>query len=102
MRLLHTNALEVHEFHGQVIPKYAILSHTWGEEELFFPELQNVKSNESSELEQIIRVSEDQGPLQTWCFGHRATPIHLDRYLLYRQNQQRRAFRDHHPHVPIV
>lgn len=28
-----------------------ILSHTWGEEELSFPDLQNVKSNESSELE---------------------------------------------------
>lgn len=29
---------------------FAILSHTWGEDELSFPELQNVKSNESSEL----------------------------------------------------
>jgi hypothetical protein len=34
MRLLNTSTLKVHEFHNeQAISPYAILSHTWGEEE---------------------------------------------------------------------
>ncbi|KAJ4292903.1 hypothetical protein N0V88_005563 [Collariella sp. IMI 366227] len=33
MRLLRTNKLELVEFQGSDIPPYAILSHTWGEEE---------------------------------------------------------------------
>ena len=50
MRLLHTSTLELHEFYGEVIPKYAILSHTWGEEEVPFQELQKAKSDESTML----------------------------------------------------
>ena len=44
MRLLHTSTLELHEFYGDVIPKYAILSHTWEEGEVSFQELPRVKS----------------------------------------------------------
>src|ERR1700744_3232203 len=37
MRLLNTNTFKIEEFYGKEIPKYyAILSHTWGEEELSF------------------------------------------------------------------
>ena len=50
MRLLHTSTLELHEFYGEVIPKYAILSHTWGEGEVSFQELQKAKLDESSML----------------------------------------------------
>ena len=50
MRLLHTSTLELHEFYGDVIPKYAILSHTWGEEEVSFQELQKARSVEPSML----------------------------------------------------
>lgn len=32
MRLLNTITLQMHDFQpGQVVPRYAILSHTWGE-----------------------------------------------------------------------
>jgi hypothetical protein len=41
MRLLHTQTLELHEFFGTNIPPYAILSHTWGEGEVSFQELQS-------------------------------------------------------------
>jgi hypothetical protein len=34
MRLLRTDKLEVVEFQGEDIPPYAILSHTWAEEEV--------------------------------------------------------------------
>lgn len=36
MRLIHTETLELFEFFGNDIPEYAILSHTWGHEEVTF------------------------------------------------------------------
>ena len=36
MRLIHTSTHSLHEFHGENSPPYAILSHTWGEEEVTF------------------------------------------------------------------
>ena len=41
MRLLHTLSLTLHEFHGDSIPQYAILSHTWEDEEVSFHDLQS-------------------------------------------------------------
>ena len=41
MRLLNTSTLTLHEFYDDNIPEYAILSHTWGEEEVSFHDLQN-------------------------------------------------------------
>lgn len=41
MRLLDTSTLKLHEFYDEAIPQYAILSHTWGEEEVSFHDLQN-------------------------------------------------------------
>ncbi|KAI0450966.1 HET-domain-containing protein [Xylaria acuta] len=40
MRLINTHTLELEEFYGTEIPKYAILSHTWllGREEVTFQE----------------------------------------------------------------
>jgi hypothetical protein len=38
MRLLNTTTLQLHEFFGK-IPGYAILSHTWEEEEVAFQDL---------------------------------------------------------------
>jgi len=41
MRLLHTKKLKLYEFFGRNIPPYAILSHTWGNGEVSFQELQS-------------------------------------------------------------
>lgn len=41
MRLLRTRTLELVEFTPDRIPPYAILSHTWGEEEVLFTNMQN-------------------------------------------------------------
>ena len=38
MRLLHTSTLKLSEFVGN-IPDYVILSHTWGGEEITFPDI---------------------------------------------------------------
>ncbi|KAE8329169.1 heterokaryon incompatibility protein-domain-containing protein [Aspergillus sergii] len=41
MRLLRTHPIELVEFTPDRIPDYAILSHTWGEEEVLFTNMQN-------------------------------------------------------------
>jgi Heterokaryon incompatibility protein (HET) len=41
MRLLNTRSLSLHEFHEDKIPKYAILSHTWGEDEVTYQDMLN-------------------------------------------------------------
>jgi hypothetical protein len=38
MRLINCKTLQIEEFFGSNIPKYAILSHTWGSEEVSFTE----------------------------------------------------------------
>ncbi|KAI4209702.1 MAG: hypothetical protein LQ351_007410 [Letrouitia transgressa] len=38
MRLIHTETLELAEFFDSQIPKYAILSHRWGEKEISYKE----------------------------------------------------------------
>jgi hypothetical protein len=39
MRLLNTTTYALKNFLGEDIPDYAILSHTWGEEEIIFQDL---------------------------------------------------------------
>jgi hypothetical protein len=41
MRLLSTDTLTFHEFMGDKFPQYAILSHTWDEQELTYYEMLN-------------------------------------------------------------
>ncbi|KAK8055664.1 hypothetical protein PG993_000891 [Apiospora rasikravindrae] len=41
MRLINTRTLEVIEFFGESVPKYAILSHTWGKGEMTLQEMQS-------------------------------------------------------------
>ena len=41
MRLLNSHSLEFKEFQGDDIPRYAILSHTWAEDEVTFQDFQN-------------------------------------------------------------
>jgi hypothetical protein len=40
MRLINSTTLELEEFIGDQTPLYAILSHTWGEEEITFQDFQ--------------------------------------------------------------
>jgi hypothetical protein len=49
MRLLNVRTLQIQTFHGQDIPRYAILSHTWGEDEVSFAKIQD-------ELEEARRM----------------------------------------------
>ncbi|KAH8194738.1 hypothetical protein TruAng_011096 [Truncatella angustata] len=38
MRLINVKTLELHEYFGDSIPQYAILSHTWGDQEVTYEE----------------------------------------------------------------
>lgn len=39
MKLIHTTTLEIKEFIGIRIPPYAILSHTWEDEEVSYQDI---------------------------------------------------------------
>lgn len=41
MRLLDAETLQLHEYQGQDVPPYAILSHTWGADEVTFQDMQH-------------------------------------------------------------
>ncbi|KAK0622375.1 heterokaryon incompatibility protein-domain-containing protein [Immersiella caudata] len=44
MRLLDVDTLEIEEFYGTDKPRYAILSHTWGKEEISFPDMLAIRA----------------------------------------------------------
>ncbi|KAF3054854.1 Vegetative incompatibility protein HET-E-1 [Daldinia childiae] len=56
MRLLDVDTLELHEFMGGNIPKYqyAILSHTWAEEEVSLQDLQAGRGPSKQGYEKIV------------------------------------------------
>jgi len=65
MRLINVETYEIREFFGDKIPKYAILSHTWGEEEVTFQDMAGLhaagrKAFEGPD-ELYFRISSKQG-----------------------------------------
>src|SRR5436190_14932165 len=40
MHLINVDTYDLHEFVGEKIPRYAILSHTWGDEEVSYKDMQ--------------------------------------------------------------
>ncbi|KAI1359510.1 heterokaryon incompatibility protein-domain-containing protein [Xylaria arbuscula] len=66
MWLLSTNKLDrlrLVEFSEELAPKYAILSHTWGKEEVTFQEIQALSGKQSSEVlpETILAIRAKKG-----------------------------------------
>jgi hypothetical protein len=49
MWLLDVKSLQLREFHGSNVPEYAILSHTWGSDEVSFVEMKKPKYREAAE-----------------------------------------------------
>lgn len=58
MRLIHTGTLKLHEFFGAKIPPYAIPSHTWGEDEVSFQEMQSRNGKSKAGYAKIRRCCE--------------------------------------------
>jgi hypothetical protein len=53
MRLLNTTKRELEEFGGNEIPLYAILSHTWGESEITFQDIEGDDAEERAGYEKV-------------------------------------------------
>jgi hypothetical protein len=53
MRLIHTTTLQLKEFFEPDIPPYAILSHTWGNEEVLFQEMEKEETSTKQGLKKI-------------------------------------------------
>jgi hypothetical protein len=59
MRLLHSKSLELTEFIDQNLPHYAILSHTWGEGEVSFQDLQTGEAPKKAGYQKILHCCEE-------------------------------------------
>jgi len=71
MRLINSTTLKLHEIVDNQTPPYAILSHTWGEEEVSFQDLQanvpGVTENKGFEkIRQCCRIAAGDGFEYTW------------------------------------
>ncbi|KAI1132429.1 HET-domain-containing protein [Nemania abortiva] len=54
MRLLNAHSLRIHEFIGEDVPPYAILSHTWGEEEVSFKDMSKGRATKMKGYKKIV------------------------------------------------
>ncbi|KAI0190857.1 HET-domain-containing protein [Astrocystis sublimbata] len=70
MRLLHTSELVLKEFFEPRVPKYAILSHTWEEEEVLFEDIQRPDKGEekygSIKVRAACELAKGQGYEYIW------------------------------------
>ncbi|RMZ13464.1 hypothetical protein D0862_02309 [Hortaea werneckii] len=84
MRLINTETLEMHEFLLAHVPRYAILSHRWQEEEVSFkqyskrhkyPEIQQFKG--LAKIEQFCRIAREREMqwawIDTFCIDSRSS-----------------------------
>ena len=58
MRLLDTETIEIREFEGDSLPGYAILSHTWGIEEVSYQLLKSGKNKDCQGYKKILACCE--------------------------------------------
>jgi hypothetical protein len=69
MRLINTRTLMFEEFIGRNIPTYAILSHTWEEEEVSFKDMSDPSCNSKKEYGKIAttcRLAAEEGLGYAW------------------------------------
>jgi hypothetical protein len=71
MRLINTSTLEFEEFLGTKKPPYAILSHTWGEQEVTYDETLNPSPETRrkagfQKIESCCRIARDYGLFYAW------------------------------------
>lgn len=69
MRLINVSTRMFEEFLGRIIPPYAILSHTWGDEEVTFSQYANPESRllkGYEKIEQSCRLAAEKGIEYVW------------------------------------
>ncbi|KAK4182469.1 heterokaryon incompatibility protein-domain-containing protein [Podospora australis] len=57
MRVINTKTFKIEEFHGSNIPRYAILSHTWEEEEVSFQQFTQLSRGEMEKLKGFSKIN---------------------------------------------
>lgn len=70
MRLIHTTTLKQEEFFESQLPKYAILSHTWGNDEVSLKRFHEDGQREGpgwAKILQCCRIAEAVGLEWAWC-----------------------------------
>jgi Heterokaryon incompatibility protein (HET) len=69
MRLLRTTDLKFEVFEGRAIPQYAILSHTWGLEEVLFQDMEHGRGAEKSgyiKIQKCIDIAKSDNWAYLW------------------------------------
>lgn len=69
MRLINTRTLEFEEFEGRNFPKYAILSHRWGEQEVLYRDMINGTARQKTgfqKLRSCCREAEKENIKYVW------------------------------------
>ncbi|ESZ93148.1 hypothetical protein SBOR_6475 [Sclerotinia borealis F-4128] len=73
MRLINTSTLAFEEFHGDYVPKYAILSHRWDKDEITFQEWNSAVNRKKAEkklgykkIEATCRLARQRGLGYAW------------------------------------
>lgn len=115
MRLLNVHTRRLEEYFGKEIPSYAILSHTWREEEVTFGDINGPLNKAEAKLgykklDYASKQAAADGLNYAWVwmltpFGRTKKSMlmqFLDRHLLHRQIEQRRALGSHQLHVQVV
>ena len=72
MRLINTITLEQKEFFDSQLPKYAILSHTWGADEVSLKRYLNDPQNQRKgsgwwKILDFVRIAKTAGFFWVWC-----------------------------------
>ncbi|RDW59097.1 hypothetical protein BP5796_12021 [Coleophoma crateriformis] len=85
MRLINAITLQFEEFYGDRIPKYAILSHTWDEEEVTFQDWKDLKAASRKRGYHSAELSEAINSMFAWyrdaivCYAFLSDVPYVDR-----------------------
>ncbi len=74
MRLINVSTFKLEEYNGRGIPEYAILSHTWGEDEISFTEFETPEAQRRArhkagyvKIRRFCRRAEKDGHRHVWA-----------------------------------
>jgi hypothetical protein len=56
MRLINTDTLELESFFGEIVPAYAILSHTWTDDEVSFQDMSYARRERKDGFRKIVET----------------------------------------------
>jgi len=100
MRLINTSTLKLEEFIAPEPPKYAILSHTWGDDEVTFQEFRDFEDPESvvgsgiEKIRKICQLAQMAGLQYVWvdtCCIDKSSSAELSKSINSMYNWYRRA-----------